>query len=78
MRWMAVGLQAVYAFPLGILLCGYLGNWMDQRWNGHGRYAMAGIFIGLVAGMVNLIQVSRQFLKNEGGPPETPAGGTGD
>ncbi len=74
MRWLAVGLQAVYAFPVGILVGGYIGNWMDERWQGGGYYAIGGVILGLVAGMFNLVKVSQQFMKNDGDPPQSPSG----
>ena len=74
MRWMAIGLQAVYAFPVGILMGGFIGHWMDERWHGKGYYTLGGVILGIVAGVVNLLKVSQQFMKTEGGPPESPSG----
>jgi F0F1-type ATP synthase assembly protein I len=53
---------------------GFIGNWMDERWHGGGYYAIGGVVLGLVAGMFNLVLVSRQFMKNDGSPPEGKAG----
>ena len=74
MRWLAVGLQAVYAFPVGILVGGYIGNWMDGRWHGGGYFAIGGILLGLVAGMFNLVKVTQKFMKNDGDPPDAREG----
>lgn len=51
-RFLGIGLEIAVGCVLGY----FVGNWLDKRFNWHGYGVLAGVMLGLAAGMYMLIK----------------------
>ena len=56
--------QLAIALPAGCLIGWLLGSWLDRHFHQH-WFGIAGIVLGAVAGMIQIITTSARFLKRD-------------
>ena len=54
-------LSIVYVLIGGVLFFGYIGNFLDQKWNTGPLGVVIGVFVGFGLGLYNMIKVLQQL-----------------
>ena len=58
-------ISAIYAFFGAVILCGFLGWWLDQKLHSEPLFILSGLFAGLGAGFYSLIKTAQKLEKKQ-------------
>lgn len=58
-------LSIVYTFFGSIIIFGYLGYWLDGKWNKSPLFLIIGVFLGFALGMYNMIRVITELERKD-------------
>lgn len=58
-------LNVVYSFFGGIILFGYLGHVLDEKWNQRSLFLIIGVFLGFTLGFYRMLKVIKDLERNK-------------
>jgi len=58
-------INAIYAFIGAVILFGFIGWWLDQKFRSEPLFILSGLFLGLGLGFYSLIKTAKKLEKKQ-------------